>query len=102
MQIETFVKDFEEFLIKEGKMQKTIISYTGDVKMFLEFLNSKGVTFDGKLTLFYIIAYKEHLIKENYTISTINKKINSLHSFNQYLILTGKCKERAVATNKDK
>ncbi|WP_418223627.1 site-specific integrase [Clostridium isatidis] len=84
MQIETFVKDFEEFLIKEGKMQKTIISYTGDVKMFLEFLNSKGVTFDGNLTRFYITAYKEHLIKENYTISTINKKINSLHSFNQY------------------
>lgn len=96
------LKEFEEYLIKEGKMPKTIISYTGDVKMFLEFLKSKGVTFDGSLTRFYITSYKEHLLKENYTVNTINKKINSLNSFNHFLISKGLCKEKAVAPNKDK
>lgn len=96
------LKEFEEYLIKEGKMPKTIISYTGDVKMFLEFLKSKGVRFDGSLTRFYITSYKEHLLKENYTVNTINKKINSLNSFNHFLISKGLCKEKAVAPNKDK
>jgi len=96
------LKDFEEYLIKEGKMQKTIISYTGDVKMFLDYLKDKGIAFNGNLNRFYITSYKDHLLKENYTISTINKKINSLNAFNQFLIQNGLCHERAVAPNKDK
>ncbi len=96
------LKVFEEYLIKEGKMKKTIISYTGDVKMFLDYLKSKGVVFNGNLSRFYITSYKDLLLKENYTISTINKKINSLNAFNQFLILNGICHKRAVAPNKDK
>ncbi|MCX7951241.1 MAG: integrase, partial [Clostridiales bacterium] len=75
---------------------------TGDVKMFLEYLDKKGVAFNGNLNRFYITSYKEHLLKQNYTINTMNKKLNSLNSFNQFLILNGLCHERAVAPSKDK
>ncbi len=38
----------------------------------------------------------------HYTISTINKKVNSLSSFNQFLILQDHCSEQSVYPNRDK
>lgn len=52
MEQQIVLKEFEEYLKKDGKMPKTIVSYVGDIKLFLAFLNSKGVTFDGNLTCF--------------------------------------------------
>lgn len=87
---------------EDGKGTKTVISYAGDIKGFLNWLKGKKVAFEGKLTRFYITSYKNDLIKNNYTINTINKKINSLHSFNLFLISKGFCHEQAVYPNKDK
>ena len=93
---------FEERLLEEGKGVKTVVSYTGDVKGFLDWLTEKKVIFKGSLTRFYITSYKEHLLKEGYTVNTINKKINSLHCFNHYLIMKGLCSEKVVYPEKDK
>lgn len=75
------LKDFENHLIEDGKRPKTIESYVGDVKGLLEYLKGKGVTFDGNLSRFYIISYKNYLLEKEYEPTTINKKINSFHSF---------------------
>lgn len=94
--------DFEEYLVTDGKGEKTVSSYIGDIRIFLEWLETKDVAFSGNLTRFYITSYKEELIEKGYTINTINKKINSLNSFNQYLISEGLCNEKVVYTRKDK
>lgn len=93
---------FKEYLVTDGKGSKTVISYTGDIKNFLDWLKSKNVDFEGNLTRFYITSYKEYLVNNNYTVNTINKKINSLHSFNLFLIGKRLCSEKAVYPNKDK
>ena len=93
---------FNEYLIADGKGSKTVRSYTGDIRSFLQWLKTKKVDFDGILTRFYVTSYKEHLICNNYTVNTINKKVNSLHSFNQFLIIKGLCSEKVVYPNKDK
>ena len=93
---------YETYLMEEGKVESTIDSYVGDIRGFLEFLESKKVSFRGNLTRLYITSYKIHLTENGYSINTINKKINSLHSFNFFLVSKNLCTEKVVYPNKDK
>lgn len=78
--------DFEKALSEEGKAKKTLESYIGDIRLFLQWLDSKGKIFTGNIKKFHVTTYKNYLVQEAYEANTINKKTNSLHSFNQFLI----------------
>jgi integrase/recombinase XerD len=93
---------FKEHLIADGKSYSTIKSYIGDIAAFVDFLSSKGVSFEGDLKRFYVTSYRKHLVEREYEVNTINKKINSLQSLNQFLIDQGKMTEQVVVTRKDK
>ena len=97
-----YIKSFESHLREEGKVEKTIQSYTGDTIGFLTYLKSKELSFDGVLSRFTINSYKNHLIKENYEPTTINKKLNSLQSFNDFLIHEGVMTEKVVELGRDR
>jgi len=99
---ETVVADFEEALGADGKAAKTLESYIGDVRAFLQWLESKGNTFTGNLKRFHITTYRNYLVQNNYEINTINKKINSLQSFNQFLMDRKYITEQVVNLKKDK
>lgn len=93
---------FEEFLTADGKGTQTIISYTGDIKGFMTWLTTKDIDFQGQLSRFYITSYKENLLDNHYSMNTINKKLNSLHSFNLFLLDQQLCNEKVVHPRKDK
>lgn len=61
------IEDFKMNLIEDGKSAKTIESYIGDIKAFIEFLASKGVEFNGILQRFYI-QNEEKVSKRNKVI----------------------------------
>lgn len=48
------IKTFETKLRKQGKAEKTIQSYTGDVGGFIKYLQEKELSFDGTLNRFTI------------------------------------------------
>ena len=96
------IEDFKISLIEDGKSAKTIESYVGDIKAFIEFLGDKGVEFNGTLQRFYVVSYKNFLVESNYEVATINKKINSIHALNRYLVVTGEMKEIVVENSKDR
>lgn len=96
------IEDFKMSLIEDGKSPKTIESYVGDIKAFKEFLTAKGVDFNRTLQRFYVVSYKNFLVESNYEVATINKKINSIHALNRYLIVTGGMKEIVVENSKDR
>ena len=96
------IEDFKISLIEDGKSPKTIESYVGDIKAFIEFLGDKGVEFNGTLQRFYVVSYKNFLVESNYEVATINKKINSIHALNRYLVATGDMKEIVVENSKDR
>ena len=96
------IAGFEEALAADGKAPKTVESYTGDIRAFLEWLESKGNIFTGNLKRFHITSYRSYLVQNSYEINTINKKLNSLQSFNQFLMDRGYLTEQVVDLKKDK
>jgi integrase/recombinase XerD len=97
-----YISIFENYLRENGKAEKTLESYTGDVRKFMGFLSQKGITFDGVLNRFAINSYENHLLQENYEPTTINKKLNSLQSFNIYLIESGKMTDHVINLGRDR
>lgn len=102
MSYKHILDSFKSYLIDDGKGPATVVSYVGDVRGFLEWLSSRGISFDNRLSRSYITIYKSYLLESNYNIHTVNKKVNSLHSFNHFLIFKGLCTEQAVFPRKDK
>ena len=96
------IAGFEEALAADGKAPKTVESYTGDIRAFLEWLESKSNIFTGNLKRFHITSYRSYLVQNNYEINTINKKLNSLQSFNQFLMDGKYLTEQVVDLKKDK
>lgn len=96
------IENFKMSLIEDGKSPKTVESYIGDIKAFIDFLESKGVEFNGNLQRFYLVSYKNFLVENNCEVATINKKINSIHALNRYLVETGAMKEIVVENSKDR
>jgi len=97
-----YLEEFKQHLFEDGKSPTTIASYVGDVRGFLVYIESKGTVFDGQLRRFYVTSYKKLLQDKDYKINTINKKINSLVCFNQFLIQSKQMDELVVDLRKDK
>lgn len=95
-------KQFLEYLTNEGKASGTIQSYSIDIKLFLEYLNQTGSTFTGEISRIEFISYKEDLIKKNAKPATINKKLNSILAFNNFLIEQNLMKKKIVHPKRDK
>lgn len=95
------IGDFEKWLFAEGKAVKTIESYVGDVKGFQAYLQEKLKDIP-VLSRFSFVRYKEHLIKEGYAVSTINKKINSLKVYNNFLKSKGVVSESFIKIKRDR
>ena len=73
-EVVAFTECFKRSLVEDGKSPKTIESYVGDIKAFIEFLGIKGVVFNGTLQLFYVVSYKNFLVDSNYEVATGDMK----------------------------
>lgn len=96
------IEKFEKWLIEEGKSFKTIESYCGDVKLFHRYLITKNIGENTVLSRFTFTRYKEYLIKQQYAVATINKKVNSLKVYNDFLIAIGVLPEQILSLKKDR
>ncbi len=102
MQGKKLVDEFALHLQAEGKAPKTLTSYLGDVQGFISWQEGKGAYFKGHFSNFHISSYKKYLLEAGFEIATINKKINSLQSFNHYLITTQNMDRLVVNLRRDK
>ncbi|OMC89225.1 integrase [Viridibacillus sp. FSL H7-0596] len=79
------IKAFEKWLIEDGKAMKTIESYINDVNGYEAYRKDKTKE-ETIMTRFLFVRYKQHLESNGFAISTINKKINSLKVYNDFLV----------------
>jgi integrase/recombinase XerD len=77
-------------------------SYVGDITAFLKYLGKMGIEFDGAIKRFYITSYKNYLVDNSYEPATINKKVNSIGAFNNFLIEKGYMQESVIDLKKDR
>lgn len=97
-----FVEKFKRYLKEDGKSSKTIESYVGDVSGFVSYIQNMGVKFQGELKRFYVTSFRNYLIESQYETATINKKINSIQSFNSFLMKNNYTSECVVDLRKDR
>ncbi|WP_108668941.1 tyrosine-type recombinase/integrase [Peribacillus acanthi] len=95
-------KDFKQWLMEEGRAPKTIESYVGDVQGFQNYLAEKAADEKRPLSRFSFVRYKQYLLDRQFAIATINKKINSLKVYNDFLQKKGEVKETYISLKKDK
>lgn len=95
------IAEFKQWLFAEGKADKTIESYVNDVKGFQTYLQEK-LNDVPVLSRFSFVRYKKHLMKGDYAVSTINKKVNSLKVYNDFLRTKGVLSESFIQLKRDR
>ena len=76
---------FSEWLYVEGKRLQTITTYQTDVRLFYEAIRGE-VPKDAAFSRVEWLRYL-HTLQQQYKITTINKKVNSMKVWGDYLVL---------------
>lgn len=97
-----YLEEFSQWLLEDGKSSKTIESYRNDVKQFQKYLKVVAVDEEGQLSRYSFVRYKQHLLDGNFKVSTINKKVNSLKVYNDYLQMEGLVDGNYIQVRKDR
>lgn len=87
--IKLSIQQYEEHLLADGKAGKTIASYISDVRCFHEYLAQLGIHDASRINRGHITAFRNQLLKKDLKPATINKAINSLASYTNFLISVG-------------
>lgn len=80
------MEKFKEFMENSSLTKNTINSYDSDVKLFKKFyFDSYGESLR-EVIHSDIIAYRNYLLRHNFSTSTINRKLAALKQYNMFLI----------------
>lgn len=94
---------FKVYLVTNSKAKATINSYIFDVKSFVDFIEKvEKQVFKGQFNEKQYKNYIKSQRKANYRIATLNKRINSIASFNNYLTETNLMSSRIADLKTDK
>ena len=72
--------NFKDYLYDNEKSEKTVSSYTSDIKQFFKFYSGNISDIDKK-----VISQYTAYLQSNFAIKTANRKLVSLHQFIEYL-----------------
>ncbi len=86
---EKMIKEFSCYLKSEEKSENTIEKYLRDVRAFAAYISGAEVTKEA------VIAYKNKLLSENYTVRSVNSMLASLNSLFVFLGWTD-CRVKSI------
>ena len=96
------IEDFESWLRRDGKAERTIESYTADARDFEQWLEeSREQALQDGFSRRDVTDYRSEIV-ERLSVSTVNKRVNSLKSLNEFMIERGIMGEMAVITSQDR
>lgn len=100
--MDELAQSFHQWLIEEGRAPKTIESYVGDIKSYQLFLREKAADESRSLSRFAFVRYKQYLIDQKLAVATVNKKINSLKVYNDFLQKQELVEENYIQLKRDR
>ena len=84
------VDDFLHFLaIEKGYSGHTIVAYQNDLEQFRSYLRGEQIDLWGDVRRNHILDYIRHLRSREYASSTVARKIASIKSFFNFLVIDG-------------
>ena len=81
--------DFRQYLVDDGKADRTVQSYVTDVFHFMANLIEVNPKRQSELTRQDVTQFRNHMIQKSFKPATVNKAVNSLSCFCQWLQATG-------------
>ena len=81
--------DFRQYLLDDGKADRTVQSYVADVFHFMSNVNEINSKRLSELTRQDVTRFRSHMVEKAFKPATVNKAVNSLSSFCQWLQATG-------------
>jgi len=81
--------DFRQYLLDDGKADRTIQSYVTDVFHFMTHVTEANLKRLSELTRQDVTRFRSHMVEKAFKPATVNKAVNSLSCFCQWLQATG-------------
>jgi len=91
-------RQFQQELREEGKSIQTVRTYCTDVRLAFE---TQSITSIGMKRL-EVVHYMEWLEQKGYRPTTINKKVNSLKVYHDFLLKHGMWQEQPIRLKQDR
>jgi len=85
MEIKNNHKNFIDYLRELGRPNTTVIAYSKDIDQLLSHLEARGILETAQIELNHLAEYIEDLKKNNYTLKSISRKINSIKTYFKFL-----------------
>lgn len=98
IQVKEVYRQFQQELREEGKSIQTIRTYCTDVRLAFE---TQSITSIGMKRL-KVVHYMEWLEQKGYRPATINKKVNSLKVYHDFLLKHGMWQEQPIRLKQDR
>ncbi|ARK22270.1 tyrosine-type recombinase/integrase [Sporosarcina ureae] len=99
--MDDLLTEFRTWLLEDGKSPRTVDSYCHDVQQYHIYLVEKAVDDQQLLSRFLFVQYKQQVQNRKLAISTINKAINSLKVYNDFLQMKGLVEENFIQLKRD-
>lgn len=93
MTLEEARKQFIKYLEDSGRASSTLIAYSKDIEQLVDFMQKKGISEVGGVSLEDLEAFMAHFSEKGYTNKSISRKTNSTKTFFGFLIEQGFVKE---------
>ena len=81
--------DFRQYLLNDGKATRTVQSYVTDVFHFMSHVMEANPKRLSELTRQDVTGFRSHMVQKSFKPATVNKAVNSLSCFCQWLQTTG-------------
>lgn len=95
------LEEYRNELIQNGKSKNTIDTYTRNIKLFLEWIESiTKEPFNNVITLMDTQTYSKHLTDQKLSFNSINSKITAITNFADFLAEHGYMKYIKVSRQK--
>jgi integrase/recombinase XerC len=94
-----WIVSFEKYLKYERRYSDhTVRSYMNDLEQFSVYLNAQlGMADELELKHFHVRSWIVHLMQDNYTAKTVNRKMSTLKSYFKYLKKSGHMQSNPTA-----
>lgn len=97
--VEEQVQEYLSYLrVERGSSPLTVAAYAADLKGYVAFLETIGITSVDDVDRHAVVAYEAHLFDRGYAASTVDRHVSVLKGFHRFLVREGYARRNPADT----